>query len=37
MNVAKDGKRILLAPLVDTGTPDTMNVVTDWRTLAGKQ
>jgi serine/threonine protein kinase len=37
MNVDKDGNRILLAPFVDTGTPDTMNVVTDWRTLAGKQ
>ncbi len=35
-NVTNDGKRILLAPSVELGTPDTVNIVTDWHTLAEK-
>jgi Tol biopolymer transport system component len=35
-NITSDGKQILLAPSVEVGTPDTLNVVTDWHTLAGK-
>jgi serine/threonine protein kinase len=37
LNVTADGKRILLAPAIETGAPDTLNLVTDWRALAGKQ
>jgi Tol biopolymer transport system component len=37
LNVTKDGKRILLAPMAETGATDTLNLVTDWRALMGKQ
>jgi eukaryotic-like serine/threonine-protein kinase len=36
-DITKDGKRILLAPPVESGAPDTLNLVTDWRTLTGRQ
>jgi hypothetical protein len=35
-DVTKDGKRILLAIPVDSGAPDTVDLVTNWRTLLGK-
>ena len=36
-DVTKDGNRILLAMPVDSGAPDTVNLVSDWRVLLGNQ
>jgi eukaryotic-like serine/threonine-protein kinase len=34
--VTKDGKRMLLAPAVQSDAPDTLGLVSDWRTAANK-